>query len=70
MNKKKIDGRNLEDTYLQRGFTERWKKSRRHIFTDRVHREEVSELWFESSTVYQFPSLSERPRFVVLLIWR
>ena len=47
-----------------------WKKSRRHIFTDRVHREEVSELWFESSTVYQFPSLSERPRFVVLLIWR
>ena len=54
MNKKKIDGRNLEDTYLQRGFTERWKKSRRHIFTDRVHREEVSELWFESSTVYQF----------------
>ena len=70
MNKKKIDGRNLEDTYLQRGFTERWKKSRRHKFTERVHREEVSELWFESSTVYQFPSLSERPRFVVLLIWR
>ena len=47
-----------------------WKKSRRHIFTERVHREEVSELWFESSTVYQFPSLSEHPRFVVLLIWR